>query len=197
MIRYVVRDLDLLRHRVSARDTRIARVEWCIVNSPTLRVVEALAGEPVVPPASLILRTIWTILACLATDIGARQLALCEAVFSCLLLGIRGQIPGRDELVDNGLVLADAIGEHAAVVAVVVEAPLYVDDIASLVACDCSLAPDVTRLVVIDGDTGVVTTGTRAANGSSVEGRPRGHGLENGALRAGVFAFATLCCVSV
>jgi len=90
------------------------------------------------------------------------------------------------------LVLADAVREHAAVVAVVVKTPLHVDDVAGLVGRDCSLAPDVARLVVVDRYTGIVAAGTGATDRSGVKSGPGGYGLEDGAFGAGVFAFAAL-----
>ena len=188
VVRHVVRDLDLLRHSIPARNTCIARVQRRVVNPLALRVVEPLAGKPVVPPARLPLRTIRTVITGLPTDVSARQLALREAVFGCLLLRIGGQIPWCGELVDEGLVLADAVREHAAVVAVVVDTPFHVDDVAGLVGRDGGLAPDVAGLVVVDRYAGVVAAGARAADEGGVEGRPGGYRLENGTFRAGVFA---------
>jgi hypothetical protein len=188
----VVGDLDLLRHRVPARNTGIARVQRRVVNPPALRVVEPLARKPVVPPARLSLRTIWTVVAGLAADVGAGQLALREAVFGCLFLRISGQIPGRGEFVDEGLVLADAVREHAAVVAVVVETPLHIDDVAGLIGRNGGLAPDVAGLVVVDGYASIVAAGARAADEGGVEGGPGSYRLEDSTFGAGVFACATL-----
>lgn len=64
----------------------------------------------------------------LAGDIGAVERAGFEAGFGGLLLGLSRDVAGGDQLVDELLVLADAVGEHASVVAVVVDAPLSVGD---------------------------------------------------------------------
>lgn len=69
MIRHVIGDLDLLRHCVPASDGGGARPEGRVVDtlaSSSVVRLERVAGEPVIPPASLSLGTVWAIVAGLA-----------------------------------------------------------------------------------------------------------------------------------
>ncbi len=149
---------------------------------------ESVAGKPVIPPAGLTLAAVWAVVAGLAVDVVAVEEALLEAVLGGLLLRVGGQIARVKELVDELLVLADAVREHAAVVPVVVDAPLDLDDLAGPVGRDGSGAPRGARLVVVDADARVVAAGPVAAHDGGVEVRPRRYWLLDGALGAGIGA---------
>lgn len=74
MVGSVLRQLDLLGHRVSTSNTGIAGVQLCIVNTLALRPVrslEAIARKPIITPAGLALGTIRTVPTLLAADIRA------------------------------------------------------------------------------------------------------------------------------
>lgn len=73
-------------------------------------------------------------------------------------------------------------------VAVVVDAPLDVDDVAGGVGLDGRGAPGAGGEVVVDAVAGVVAAGAGAADGGSVEVGPGLYGLEDLALWAGVRA---------
>ena len=122
----------------------------------------------------------------MAGHVGARKRASLKAVFGGLLLGFGGKISGRDELVDEGLVLTDAVAEHAAVVAVVIDAPLDIDDLASRVGDHGRVAPFCGWLVVVDADSGVVSARATPARSSYIQVWPRGNRLQDGAFRAGI-----------
>ena len=188
MLRRVVGQLDLLRDRVPARNRGRARVERRTVNTLATSLPELLAREPVITPARSALGAVGAVRAVLPVNIPATQDALIEAVLGRLLLRVGGEVGGVGELVDEGLVLADAVGEHAAVVAVVVDAPLDGDDVARRVGLDDFVAPGLAGLVVVDAHAGVVAAGAAAANGGGVEVGPRCNRFQDGALGAGVSA---------
>lgn len=122
----VVGDLDLLGNGVTACDSGLAGSQGRAVDAlaSSARVcLEGIAGEPVGPLASGVL-AVWVDAAVLAGDIGAVERAGFEACFGGLLLGLSWDVARCQEFVDKLLVLADAVGEHASVVAVVVDAPL-------------------------------------------------------------------------
>jgi hypothetical protein len=96
----------------------------------------------------------------LPSNIRALQLTSLEAVFSCLLLRLGRKVSRGQEFVDESLVLANAVTEHAAVITIGIETPLYIDYITSLVGNDGLCTPARTGLVVIDGDTSVVSART-------------------------------------
>lgn len=98
--------------------------------------------------------------ASLPSNISALQLTSLEAIFSSLLLRLRRKVPGRQKFVDESLILADAVAEHATVVTIGVEAPLHIDHIAGFVGDDRLRTPARTGLVVVDGDPGVVSAWT-------------------------------------
>ena len=124
----VVRDLDLLGDGVAACDGSLAgskgRTVYALAGSSGV-CLEGVAGEPVGSLASRIL-AVWVDAAVLAGDVGAVERAGFEACFGGLLLSLGWDVAGREELVDELLVLANAVGEHASVVAVVVDAPFSV-----------------------------------------------------------------------
>lgn len=126
--------------------------------------------------------------AVLAIHIRAGKGALLKAILSSLLLRSGWKIARSEELVDKSLVLADTVGEHATVVTVVVNAPLYIDSVASLIGHNRSVTPVGSRLVVVDADTGVVATRTTPADLGLRNVGPCGHGLQNGTLGASVQA---------
>ena len=96
----------------------------------------------------------------LSSDISALQFTSLEAVFSSLLLGLRRKVPRRQKFVNEGLILADAVAEHATMVTIGIEAPLYIHDIARFVGDDRLRTPARTGLVVVDGYAGVVPART-------------------------------------
>lgn len=161
MVRHEVWDLDLLGDCVAPCDACEARVQRRIVDALALglvAVVESVAREPVVSVARLVLGAVGVVSAVLAVNVSAREKSLLEAVFGSLLLFIGGEIVRVEELVDDSLVLADAVREHSAVVAVVVDAPLNIDDLAGRVR-GYDFVPPVRRwLVVVKAHAGVVPT---------------------------------------
>ena len=124
----VVGDLDLLGDCVPAGDSGLAgsqgRAIDTLASSARVR-LEGIAGEPVSSLTSGVL-AIWVDAAVLAGDIGAVERAGFETCFGGLLLGLSWDVARCQEFVDELLVLADAVGEHASVVAVVVDAPFSV-----------------------------------------------------------------------
>ena len=126
MLGDVVRDLDFLGDGVAACDGGLAgsesRAVDALAGSACVR-LEGIAGEPVGSLASRVL-TVWVDAAVLAGNIGAVESAGFETCFGSLLLGLSRDVAGRNQFVEELLVLADAVGEHDSVVAVVVDAPL-------------------------------------------------------------------------
>jgi hypothetical protein len=84
----------------------------------------------------LTLLTVRVVTARLPSNIGALQLSRLKAVLSCLLLSFSRKVSRRQELVDQGLVLANTITEHAAMITIGVQAPLYIDHVSRLVSYD-------------------------------------------------------------
>lgn len=80
--------------------------------------------------------------------------------------------------------MTDPVREHATMVTVVVNTPLYFDLFAGAVALHSVGAPVGGWLVVVDTVTGVVTAGSTAANWCRIEVWPGGNGLEDRTLRA-------------
>ena len=125
MLGDVVGDLDLLGYGVAACDGGLAGPEGSTVNalaSSTRVCLEGIAGEPVSPLTSRVL-AVRVDATSLARNIGAVERASLEAFFSGLLLGLSRDVARRNQFVDERLVLADAVGEHASVVAIVVDTP--------------------------------------------------------------------------
>lgn len=91
--------------------------------------IKRIARKPVIPPAVLTGRAVRVIATTLARNVGAFELSFQETVFGCLLLIVGGQIVWVQEEVDERLVGADAVGEHATVVTIVINAPFDVDGI--------------------------------------------------------------------
>ena len=121
----VVGDLDLLGYGVAACDGGLARSKGSSIDtlaSSTRVCLEGIAGEPVSSLTSRVLavRVDATVL---AGNIGAVERAGFEAFFSGLLLGLSRNVARRNQFVDELLVLADAVGEHASVVAIIVDTP--------------------------------------------------------------------------
>jgi hypothetical protein len=149
MVRGVVRDLDLRADSVPTSNAGIARVERRIVNATALATfLEAFAGEPVIAPAWLPLLTVGVVSARLAGNVGALQRAGLEAVFGSLPFGFGGKIAWLQKFVDESLILTDAVCEHTTMVAIVVETPLDIYNVASCISNDRLAAPLRTRLVV-------------------------------------------------
>lgn len=167
MLRRVIRNLHLLGNSIPTGNGRLTRVQLRPVNALTAAVgisLKRIARKPVVTPTGLILRAIRTITTLLSINIRTLQLALQEAVLGGLFLGLGREVRRVQELVDQCLVLTDAVGEHAAVVAVVVDAPLHLDHVAGGVGLHDLVAPAVAGLVVVDADAGVVSAGSAAAD---------------------------------
>jgi hypothetical protein len=122
----------------------------------------------------------------LSRDIGALELSSLEAVLCCLLLCFSRKVPRSQQLVNDSLVLADPIGEHATVVTVGIDTPLHIDYVASIVGDDGLRAPARSGLIVVNGHTSVVPAGTRATHGCGVEIGPCCYRLKDGALWARV-----------
>lgn len=192
--------LDLLGDGETSSNRGVARPAGSIVNAlagATVTGIESIAGEPVVAPTRLTRGAVRAEAAVLARDVGAGKGAPLETVLGGLLLLVGGEIARCEELLDERLILADTVGEHATVVTIVVDAPLDVDGLARRVAGDGRVAPQPSaRLVVVDAHAGVVTTGSTAANRSNVKIGPGRDRLENGALGAGVKASLLGPCVS-
>lgn len=133
MLRGELRDANLLADSIPARDGGGARIDRRAVDALAPTVLERLAGKPVVPPARLALRAVGAKPAVLPAHIRAAQCPRLEAILGSLLLSVGREIARGEELVHEALVLADAVAEHPAVVAIVIDAPLDVDDLARLV----------------------------------------------------------------
>lgn len=175
MRRVDVGDLDPLRDGVASGDGGIARVQRRVVDTLALRLVagaEAVAGEPVIAVAGLAGRAVGIVPAGLAIDFGTVERAGLEAVFRGLLFGIGWEVAGSQELVDEVLVFADAIAEHATMVAVVVNAPLHFNDISCSVCYYGRVTPVGRGLVIVYADASIVTTGTAPSYWSRGEIRP-------------------------
>lgn len=100
-----------------------------------------------------------------------------------MLFGIGGEVARGQELVDEILVLADAVAEHATMVTVGVNAPLHCDGISSIVCCHRSASPSICGPVIVYADAGIVAARTASAYRCSGEIRPGGNGLEDSAFR--------------
>lgn len=190
MLEGVVWNLDLCRYRVAASNRSIARVDWCIVNtSASLAVIitfERLASKPIVAMTGLIIGAVRTVVASLAINVGARQDSLLEAILGGLLLSLGGNIVGVEKLVDNVLVLANAVGVHATMVTVVVDAPLDVNNLARFISSYRLFAPVCTRLVVVNTDSSVIAAWATSSDFGLVEIGPGGDWLQDGAFRASI-----------
>lgn len=192
MVRDIVWDLDLAGHSITTSNRGVARVNRRIVNTTAtlaIRVaIERLASEPIVSMAWLISRTVRTVTTLLAINVSAGKKSFLETIFSSLLLSFGGDVVWVKKLVDDALVLTDAIGVHAPMVAVVINAPLDIDNLAGLVGGDGLFAPVGAGPVVVDADSGVVAAWARSSDFGGVEVWPGGDGLEDGALGACIWA---------
>lgn len=122
----------------------------------------------------------------MSVDIGTGEKALLETLLGLILLLLSGEIVRIEEFVDYLLILTDAVTEHPAVIAVVVQTPHYLDLLARFVGLDRLRTPCAARLVVVDADARVVAARSAAVYGGFVKCWPRCYGLENGAFGAGV-----------
>jgi len=113
----------------------------------------------------------------LSRHIGAVEGAGLEAVLGSLLLGGGWDVSGSQELVGEGLVLADTPTEHAAVVSVVVNTPLYINDLARRVGDNGRISPVGSRRVVVNADTSIVAARTTPADWRSGKVWPRRNGF--------------------
>lgn len=189
MVGCVIRNLNLRADSVASSDAGVARVDWRIVNTTTFAaLLEAFAGEPVVAPACLSLLTVRIIAAGLSCNIGALQCSSLEAVFCRFLFGLRWKVAWCQELINQGLILAYAVCKHAAMVTVVIDAPLHIYSVASCVCDDGLRSPSWPWLVIVDGNSSVVSAWTTATNGCSIEIRPCRDRFEDRALGARVCA---------
>lgn len=129
MLGDVVGDFDLLGDGVAACDGGLAGSKGGAIDAlagSSGVCLEGVAGEPVGSLTSGVL-AVGVDAAVLAGDVGAVERAGFEACFGGLLLGLSWDVARGQEFVDELLVLADAVGEHASVVAVVIDAPLSVE----------------------------------------------------------------------
>lgn len=173
---------------VPARDTSVAGVQRRVIQTAALCVRKRIACEPVVAPAWKSRRAIRAEPTVLPSNIRARQNTTLEAVLGCLLLCFCGEITRLEKLVDNALILADAVGKHTTMIAVGIETPLHVNDVTRIVSYDRGRTPAWTGLIVVHAYSRIVTTGTGTAYFCRGEIRPRRHRLEDGAFRASIRA---------
>jgi hypothetical protein len=145
-----------------------------------------LTGEPGVVVACLARLAVSAVVAGLPGDIGTGQKASLEAVLGGLFLIVRGRISGVEELVDDGLVLANAVTEHAAVVTVGIETPDYVKRVAGSVGRHDLSAPVCSGCVIVNTNTSIVSTYATSADWRGVQVRPRFNRLEDGTFRASI-----------
>lgn len=82
--------------------------------------------------------------------------------------------------------MTDAVGEHAAVVSIVVHAPFYFNNVPAGISGDNRVSPIVTRLVIVHAYSSVVTAWATAADLSCFQVRPCLDWFEDGAFRASV-----------
>ena len=162
-----------------------------------LLVGEGAACEPVVPVTGLAWLAVRAVVTLLAINPSAGEESLLKAVLSRLLFGVSREVVGVEELVNQLLVLADTVTEHAAVIAVVINAPLHVDHLALLEGLH-DIAPVGSRAVVVSRGAGAVATRAAAANWSGGNVGPRGHWLQDRTLsekrrRKEVEGFVCLC----
>lgn len=129
----LVMDSEKNTYRIPTSDASVARVQRRVVYTSALGILESFAGEPVVPPARLTLLTVRIVSTGLPAHVSARECAFLEAGLCSLLLSVCWKISRCQELVDECLVLADAVAEHAAVVAIVVDTPLDINHITTFV----------------------------------------------------------------
>ena len=186
MIGHVIRNLDLLAHCVSSRNTRVATVQRCIVDALTFTTLKSLTGEPIITVTSIAL-AIGAKVALLSINIGAWKNSLLKAFLSLLLFLLRRNVLWVKKLVHQCLILANAPTKHASMVAIVVNAPLDVNNLASLVSRD-GRTPVWSGLVVVDAHASVVTTWARSSHLSFVKIWERVNWFKNGAFRACVGA---------
>ena len=187
MVGSEVGKLDLLGDSVPSGNAGEAGVVRRSVNtlaSSPIAGLESIAGEPVVTPARLTLLAVGAESAFLTIDVGAWQDASFEAVLCGLLLFFGREVVRVEELLDQLLVLAHAIGEHSAVVTVVVDAPLDFDDFAGLVRRYDLVAPVLGGLVVVESIAGVVAARPAPTDGCGLQVWPGIDWFENGAFRA-------------
>lgn len=175
MIRQIIRNLDLFSHSISAGNGRITGIQWCVVHTLALRIgsgVEAIACEPIIPPARLALCTVGTIVTGLPTNIITVQRSSNKAVLCRLFLIVGGEVRWVQEFVDKVLILADAVAKHPTVVTVVVNAPLHRDNISWSISSHSGSTPGIRRLIVVYGRACIVTTGATTANEGGSEVGP-------------------------
>jgi hypothetical protein len=192
VVRRVIRDLDTTADSITTSYTRVARVEWRIVNTPAFRIVESLAGEPVIPPTTLALCTIRTEAASLSAYISAGQYSSLKAVLSSLLLGFSRKITGFEEFIHDCLILTDAVAEHTSVISIRIHTHLNINHVASLVGYQ-RCTPKWARLVIIDAYASIVSARTATTDVGSFDIRPSCYGFKDCTLWTCVCA--RLCCV--
>lgn len=142
--------------------------------------------------AWLISRTVRTVTTLLTINVSAGKKSFLETIFSSLLLSFGGDVVWVKKLVDDVLVLTDTVGVHSSMVAVVINAPLDIDNLTGLVGGDRLFAPIGAGPVVVDADSGVVAAWTRPSDFGGVEVWPGGDRLEDGALGACIWAGLSL-----
>lgn len=189
MIGLVVRYLDLLGDCITTRDCCGARPKSSPINPLTAAVGgrrKRITSEPVISIACLVRCTIRAITAILTVHIRTLQLAIQEAIFGSLFFFCRGKISGCQKEVHERLILTDSVSEHSAMIAVVVNAPLDFDYLVCSVTGDYGITPVVSRLVVVNTDSGVVPAGSTSTHLGFFQIWPCGYWFENGAFGASV-----------
>jgi hypothetical protein len=183
VVRCIVRDLYATADSITTSYARVARVERRVINALAFRTFKRFASEPVVSPTALTLGTVGTEVTGLPADASTRQYASLEAILSSLLLGFGWKIVGIEEFIDYSLILADAVANHASVIAICIDAHLDVDNVPSIVSHK-RCAPTWTGLIIVDAYASVISARSAATDFGSVDIGPSCHWLEDGTFRA-------------
>lgn len=189
MIRLVVWYLDLLGNCITSGNCRGARSKCSPINSLAATIGvrwERIASKPVIAVACLPRRAVWVVSACLAGDIRALQLPFQKAIFCSLLFVCCGEISGRKEQINKGLVLTDPVSEHSTMITIIVDTPLNFDCITCSICCNYGITPIISGLVIIDADSSVVSARSTAAHLSLFKVWPGSNGFKNRAFWASV-----------
>lgn len=186
MVRYIIRDLDFLGNRITPGNRGVARIKRSFIDTNTPGVsggVEPIAGKPIVPPTRFAFRTVSTIAAGLSWNVCAFKKSFLEAVFGSLILDICRKISRSQEFIDKSLILAYTPTEHAAVIAVVVYAPLDLHNITRSICGDRCVSPAGSWFIVIDAGSCIPSTRTTLANLCLGKIWPSNYRLEDSAFR--------------
>lgn len=177
MLGLVAGELDLLGHCVTAGDGGVARAVRGVVDGDAAAAVGvAFAAKPIGVLASGF-GAIRATGAVVSGNIGAGKDTLLKARLGLVLLRDSGNVVGVQELVDDILVLADPVAEHAAVVTVVVNAPHDLDSLTSCVGGNGGVSPGCSGRVVVVATPFIVTARAALVDLHLVQIRPRFHRL--------------------